>query len=74
MSSTLPVYDIPEEASERDLQRIRDAVDIAKRNARIRVQYSEFREKYGWETALEMLADRFPVTKWTAKKIVSGQR
>jgi len=67
MADTLP---IPDAASERDAQRIRQV----NRNVAIRRSYPELRDEYGRDKALEILADRHNVSPGTARRIVYKQR
>jgi len=60
----------PEEASERDRQRL----DQVRRNVRIRRQYPPLRDEHGREKALQILSDRHDVTPGTARRIIYRQR
>lgn len=66
-TDTLP---IPEGASERDRQRI----EQVNRNLRIRAGYRRLKKRYGWERAMEKLAERHGCSKSTVRKVINGRR
>ena len=67
MPDTLP---IPDAASERDAQRIRQV----NRNLRIRAAYDDLRDEYGRDEALCRLARRHSLQPRTVRAIVYGLR
>ena len=62
--------DIPEGASEKDRQRIKQV----NRNLRIRAAYDDLRDEYGRDEALQILSSRHNLEPTTVKAILYGQR
>ena len=67
MPQTLP---IPENASEKDRQRI----EQVNRNLQIRQAYDDLRDEHGRQAAFRLLGDEHDLQPSTVKAIVYGQR
>ena len=65
---------IPEDASERDERRVRQAAERAKRNAEIREAYPTLRDEHGRDEALEILAERHACSPATVREVLYGRR
>jgi len=61
---------IPDDASERDAQRIRQV----NRNISIRQQYPKLKRRLGWQQAQEKLAERHDCSIHTVRKVLEGRR
>ena len=71
MSDTIRI-EVPADAPERDLRRVRQEAQVARRNARIRSEYPDLRDKHGRDSAFEKLAEQHDCSCRTVRRVVYG--
>jgi len=69
MAETVTI-EIPADAPEKDVRRVRQRADLARRNATIRRRYPSLRDKHGRKEAIKRLADRFCCSTSTVKHVI----
>jgi transcriptional regulator GlxA family with amidase domain len=63
-------FHAPADAPERDLRRLEQDAEVARRNAQIDRRYPNLRDQYGRDAAMEALADRHDVSPRTVRRVV----
>ena len=71
MPDTL-TFEVPADAPERDLRRVRQEVEVASRRAKIRRQYSDLLDDYSHQEAFKVLAERHEESVRTVRRVVWG--
>jgi len=69
MPETL-TFHVPADAPKRDLRRVEQEAEVARRNAQIRRRYPGLRDQHGRDAAMEALADRHDVSPRTVWRVV----
>jgi hypothetical protein len=67
-----PVVTLPEDATDDDVQRVKEVARIVRRDIRIRRQYPDLRDEIGKWGAIEELADRHHCSTSTVRKAIYG--
>jgi transcriptional regulator GlxA family with amidase domain len=71
MPDTL-TFEVPSDAPERDLRRVRQETRVARRNAQIRRKYPKLRDEHGRKKAMRRLANRYNCSPRTVERAVYG--
>jgi len=67
-----PVVTLPPDATDEDVQRVREVARIVRRDIRIRRQYPDLRDELGKWPAIEELAQRHHCSTSTVRKAIYG--
>lgn len=70
----MPKIELPDNAREQDVRAVRQAAARARRNAQIEEAYPDLRDKYGWERAMQKLAERHHCSFATVRQVLKGRR
>jgi hypothetical protein len=71
MPDTITI-EIPADAPDRDVGRVRREARVARRRAKIQRLYPELRDEHGRRQAFERLRDRFGESVRTIRRIIYG--
>jgi hypothetical protein len=65
-------FEVPTDAPDRDLRRVRQEVDVATKRAKIRRQYEDLLDEHPHQEAFQILAERHNTTARTVRRAVWG--
>jgi hypothetical protein len=65
-------FEVPADAPERDLRRVRQEVEVARRRAQIREAYPDLRDEYGRDEAMRRLKERHDCSRREVRFAVYG--
>jgi len=71
MPETL-TFEVPSDAPERDLRRVRQEAKTAERNAKITREYRKLKQKYPHQEAFQILAERHDCSPRTVRRVIWG--
>jgi len=71
MADTL-TFEVPADAADRDVRRVRQEVRVARRNTQIEQQYEELKDECPHQEAFRILADRHDCSTRTVRRVVWG--